>query len=79
MPSNHYKGGEELDANLHSLSIEMDDIPQATVSADDYLKTNQVGGDDLDIDIPQGDDDVSHMMLYTLREFIVLGIYYLLV
>jgi hypothetical protein len=40
------------------MSVEMEDIPQTTVSADDYLMSSQIGDDDLDIDIPN-DDFVS--------------------
>ncbi len=58
LPSTHYREGEMLDANLHSMSIELEDIPQTTVSADDYLMSSQIGEDDLDIDIPN-DDNVS--------------------
>jgi hypothetical protein len=40
------------------MSVEMEDIPQTTVSVDDYLMSSQIGDEDLDIDIPN-DDFVS--------------------
>ena len=63
LPSTHYRGGEDIDAGLHSLSIEMEDIPQTTMTADEYLRSGEFGDDDgLDINIPQ-DDYVSYSFL----------------
>lgn len=59
MPDNHYRSGEELDDSVGTSLVDMDNVPQRTVSADDYLQSSQMGDDDLDFDIPNDDDEVT--------------------